>query len=175
MYRLAVAGLLGGIVIMAFSFDIVKVSSDSMEPAMYSGDYILIFSPKGLVNQVVPLERILRRHSVIVFSLSSRKSDNAEYYIKRIEAMAYDRVRVDQGCLILNGLGVEDPYAYYSAPALRLRDTWPFARRQGADVVIPEGAVFVLGDNRAGSTDSRVFGPLARSSIIGVVICTLHI
>ncbi|MDR7471776.1 MAG: signal peptidase I, partial [Armatimonadota bacterium] len=79
-------------------------------------------------------------------------------YIKRIVALPGDAVEIRDGRLIVNGTPVDEPYLN--------------GRPQGSfgPVVIPDDAVFVLGDNRNNSEDSRAFGPLKSEFIVGQAV-----
>jgi signal peptidase I len=68
--------------------------------------------------------------------------------IKRILALAGDRIAIKGGRAVVNGKALEEPYADFGDPRL------PFNNTQ--ELVVPRGHVFVLGDNRANSRDSRV-------------------
>lgn len=81
--------------------------------------------------------------------------------IKRVIATAGDRIRIQGGVVFLNGRALAEPY---------LRQ--PTAGRL-AERVVPAGYVFVLGDNRANSTDSRRFGLVPADRIVGRAALTL--
>jgi len=139
--QLAILGLL----IAAFFVRASQVLGLSMAPQIVSGEYVLIntfayhFSPP-------------HRGDIVAF----RHDDGThEVFIKRIEAVPGDRIRIDRGVVYLNGSAVDEPY-------VRFADTRSFP-----EVTIPPGSVFVLGDNRANSEDSRFFGPVPGDSLIG--------
>jgi len=80
--------------------------------------------------------------------------------IKRVVALPGDEVRVRGGRLHVNGCAQQEPYV---------------ARRMGYRLGtkrVPDGHVFVLGDNRDASCDSHVWGSLSQSLLIGVPLCT---
>lgn len=82
-----------------------------------------------------------------------------EYFVKRIVGLAGDTIEVRDGVLIVNGTAQADDYVEYPAQ----RDYGP--------TTVPEGHIFVMGDNRAVSHDSRAndVGPLEESAIVGRV------
>lgn len=171
---LLAAAILAAIVAVACTFDIVRVSSGSMRPSIRNGDYILVLSPRGVIRQLLPLRRFVRRNSIVVFALEEQQGAPV-LYVKRVAAKAADRVRIAEGSLILNGLHASDPHAFYETRAARRRDSWPAGEAERRDIAVPPGNVFVLGDNRSGSTDSRTFGPVAGSSIVGVAVLVLRL
>ena len=83
--------------------------------------------------------------------------------VKRVVATAGDRVAIRDGRLVVNGERVREPW---SAP--RLIDSTYFG-----PVDVPEGSVFVLGDNRSESIDSRDFGPVPVRQLEGRVVASL--
>lgn len=171
---LLVSAVLAAIAVLAYSFDIVRVGSGSMSPSIRDGDYIVVLSPRGGIERLLPLRRFVQRSSVVVFAVEGRPGA-PELYVKRVAATARDRVRIAEGSLILNGSQVNDPHAFYVTPAARRGDVWPAGEAEKRDVAVPSDSVFVLGDNRGGSTDSRTFGPVAESRVVGVAVLVLRL
>jgi signal peptidase I len=90
----------------------------------------------------------------------ARRPDSGELVVKRVVAVGGDSVGIDDGRLLLNGSLVDEPYADLGGMPGRF---W------GPDIV-PSGEVFLLGDQRAESEDSRVFGSVELDAIVGRVI-----
>lgn len=95
-------------------------------------------------------------------------------YIKRIVGMGGDVIsyRGDPRTLVVNGEVVDEPYVFGGND----RTSTPITRRdcRRMELIpdeggcrVPEGTVFVMGDNRASSEDSRIFGPIAEDKIVG--------
>ena len=118
----------------------------SMEPTILDGERVFVVK-MGYMG------RLPRRGDVIVFR---PPGDGRKEYIKRVVAIEGDRVEIRNGVMYINGkvhstvTDTPDPYHHVLAP-LRLS----------------EGEVFVLGDNRANSYDSRYFGPVPVENITG--------
>ena len=81
---------------------------------------------------------------------------STEEFIKRVIALPGERVEARDGRIYIDGRLLDEPYL---PPGLRTSD---FAPR-----TVPADRLWVMGDNRANSADSRVFGPIARSSVVG--------
>jgi signal peptidase I len=164
------------VVTLLCEFSIFRVTSTSMEPTLHDGDYVLVFRPKIVVRRLWPAAWRPTRHAIVV--ISSPRPETADrgftgrwdLYVKRIVGEPGDRIRIRNGILIRNGRPVPEAYVSYPSAAIRKSDAWPSEILHKREVVIPDGSVFVLGDNRAGSLDSRIWGPVDRSQVIGVVM-----
>jgi signal peptidase I len=120
----------------------------SMEPHIAPGEYVLINTFAYRVSQP-------HRGDVVAFR---RDGDARGLFIKRVIGLPGDRIRIDRGTVVLNGTPLSEPYVRYSDD------------RSFAEVTVPAGSVFVLGDNRAISEDSRVFGPIGDDHLMGRAI-----
>lgn len=80
-------------------------------------------------------------------------------FVKRVVGAPGDRLRVEHGHVIRNGRAVEERYARSCEDEICNLD----------EFTVPEGAFFVMGDNRGDSSDSRFWGPVPRDQIIGRV------
>jgi signal peptidase I len=164
-------------------FQPFTIPSDSMEPALKSGDYMAVSKfDYGYSRFSLPLTpplgdarlfaRLPRRGDVIVFKLPR---DNSTDYVKRLIGLPGDRIQLVHGVVQLNGrplaqaaLGlVQDP----DTPGrivTQVRETLPDGRSyltfhedadhdgENTDVyVVPQGQYFFMGDNRDNSSDSR--------------------
>jgi signal peptidase I len=127
----------------------IRVDGRSMEPNFHDGDYVI-------VNRLAFRLGELQRGDVVVFPYPLNQEED---YIKRIIALPGDRVGIRDGLVLLNGAVLDEEYL--GAPP------------HGSDleaVTVPEGEVFVMGDNRYDSSDSRSWGPLSIEDIIGKAI-----
>ena len=142
----------------------------SMEDTILVGDQML-------VNTVA---RHVQRGDLVVFEYPV---DRKNIFVKRVVAMPGDRVHLDHKKLYVNGAAVDEPYARNKTTIVDyFRDNFPRAPnvriyapaeqmlkdnfREG-DIVVPAGKYFVLGDNRDYSLDSRYWGFVSQSEIIG--------
>ncbi|HUT99680.1 MAG TPA: signal peptidase I [bacterium] len=141
------------------------VLSDSMEPTLKPGDWLLVdklcYTGDGPSGSP-------KRGDIVVFNAPLEPGDE---YVKRVVAIPGDTVQIEGGRLILNGTPLEE--AYISADSrTRVTDGAdpgenPSASRFAEPVLIPPGKYLVLGDNRPASKDSRSWGLLAGEEIIG--------
>ena len=125
-----------------------RIPSESMVPTLEIGDRVL-------ANKFVYRFSEPERGDIVVFD--SIGEDDDQTLIKRVVGVAGDEIQVRNGDLYVNGEAQEEPY---------LNEEIPSAASYGPTVV-PEGHVFVMGDNRGNSADSRVFGPLPLENLKG--------
>ncbi len=95
------------------------------------------------------------RGDIVVFNPPGQHS---EPYIKRIIGLPGERISVHDGAVYINDQRLQESY---------LNQPTDWKGIASTDITIPKGDVFVMGDNRNNSSDSRVFGPVPISSIIG--------
>jgi len=132
----------------AFFVRTPEVAGPSMEPRIHSGEFVLI-------NTLAYRFAHIERGQIVAFH---RDSPTAETYLKRVIALPGERVSIANGVVSIDGKPLAETYVQF-------RD-----RGNVAPLVIPANSVFVLGDNRANSDDSRDFGALATSEISGRAI-----
>jgi signal peptidase I len=174
--KLVGAALLLALVVRAFVVQPFAIPSGSMSPELEPGDFLFVDKSaygwslaslplaSGLINDPALLERRLfarpaRPGDVIVFV-----SPEGQDYVKRLVAGGGDRVRLDGGLLVVNGLPVpctplgdglcRETLANGASHVVRSDGSGPLATM--AEMVVPAGHYFVLGDNRDRSADSRL-------------------
>jgi len=121
------------------------VDGSSMEPNFHTGQLLV-------VNRLAYQYGTLQRGDVIVFQFPGNTTDD---YIKRIIGLPGETIAIEGGNIYVNGSLLEEPYLPPGAPMY------------GGEWVVPIDSYFVLGDNRAHSSDSRSWGTLEKKYIIG--------
>ncbi|MFN2460172.1 MAG: signal peptidase I [Candidatus Velthaea sp.] len=135
----------------AFFIRTPQVSGLSMEPRIHPGEFVLI---NTLAYRLAPI----RRGDIVAFR---HDSPTPETYIKRVVGLAGDRIAVEHGQVSIDGKPLPEAYVRY-------RD-----ERSAPAVTVPPGALYVLGDNRANSDDSRDWGVLRQGDIVGKALASL--
>ena len=162
-----VVAVLLALVIRTFVVQAFKIPSGSMLPTLQIGDHLLVnkFS-YGLRLPVtgtllIPWKEA-ERGDVVVFRFPEDRSID---YIKRTVAVAGDRVELRNKRLWINGVQVEDPHAHFTDQRQMPAAAGP--RDNLGPVLVPEGHIFVMGDNRDNSYDSRFWGFVDERDILG--------
>src|SRR5690606_20547328 len=135
-----------------YLFSPVIVKGASMLPT-YESDDVIIVSKKSKIN----------RFDHIVF----QAPDEDEFYIKRVIGLPGDSIEMKDDILIINGEEYDEPYVNRDNPyATRITENFTLEQITG-DKIVPEGYVFVLGDNRTQSRDSRHYGLIPIDDVYG--------
>ncbi len=133
-----------------------------MEGTILVGDHLflskLLYGPEiPFVNWRLPMLKTIHRGDIVVF-LYPRNPE--ETFLKRVTAVAGDRVEIRRGVLYINGHPQDEPYAVHRGPLHS-------AYEEMGSVVVPQGSLFVMGDNRDNSSDSREWGFVPVRNVIG--------
>jgi signal peptidase I len=179
------------ILIRALLFQAFKIPSGSMEPTLLIGDHILVdkfiyglripftkdrwpvfYHTIGIPSVRVPFVgwhlfgwRLFdkpRRGDVIVFVYPQNRALD---FIKRVVAIPGDTIEIRDGQVIINGKPVKNPNAYYSDNKLLSPSESP--RDFMLPRTVPKGKLFVMGDNRDNSYDSRFWGFVPMENVKG--------
>jgi signal peptidase I len=155
------------IAVRSYVVEPLRVPSASMAPALWPGDFI--FADKRYARQ---LGAPVRRGDVAIFTYPN---DRTVLYVKRVVALPGDHVQLRGSELLVNGTPSPVPQAT-ELPAAELAAArtppggLPAALRPAQwDLVVPPGHVFVLGDHRQASVDSRDFGTVPMQDVVGRV------
>jgi len=121
-----------------------QVRGSSMEPSLHSGQYLIVSKLAYWIGQP-------QRGDIVVFE---PPNGTGEDYIKRVVGLPGERVEIRDGSVWINGYRLQEPYIASRVP---YSGSWTL----GSD------EYFVLGDNRANSSDSHSWGPLPRENLVG--------
>jgi signal peptidase I len=150
------------IFIRAFAVQAYKIPSGSMIPTLLVGDYILV-NRLSYGLRIPYYKYILRwgeikRGDIIVFVFPE---DPSKDFIKRVIALPGETIEIRKKKIYINGREIEDKWGFFSDDYVGppRDDFGPFQ--------VPQGHVFVMGDNRDESNDSRFWGPVNIENIKG--------
>ena len=155
------------LIIRAFVVQAFKIPSGSMEPTLLVGDHILV--NKFIYGIMVPFTGIKffdyrkpKRGEVIVFIYPK---DQSKDFIKRVIGVESDKILIQDKKLYINDELYNDPYGVYNEHTIIPGHIQP--RDNFGPVVVPEGSLFVMGDNRDRSADSRFWGFVTLNKVRG--------
>ncbi|MFN8625864.1 MAG: signal peptidase I [Candidatus Binatia bacterium] len=150
--------LLLAVLVRSFAVQAFKIPSGSMLPTLQVGDHILVnkfvygLRVPVLGTRLLPLQTP-RRGDVVVFGYPIEPSKD---FIKRVVAVAGDIVQIRRKHVYINGVPWNDPSAYFADGETAERGRSP--RDEYGPVTVPPRHIFVMGDNRDRSYDSRFWG-----------------
>lgn len=151
----AVAAVIVALLLRVFVIGAFEVPSHSMEETLLPGDFIM-------VNKLAYKLRDVRRGDVVIFTRPMSDSNAREAYVKRVIGLAGDTVRLTHEGVWVNARPLPDP------PRAKLpTDPVLSSQKRPVETVVGPDSVFVLGDNRRNSYDSRYWGCLPVDDVVG--------
>ena len=146
--------------IRTFIVQAFKIPSGSMLPTLLIGDHILV--NKFIYGVKIPFTDITlidiknpERGDVIVFIYPE---DESKDYIKRVIGLPGDTIKIVNKQIFLNGQKYRDEFGVYDDPRIYKRGQFNGNRDNFGPITVPPDALFVMGDNRDHSSDSRFWG-----------------
>jgi signal peptidase I len=140
-----------------------QVDGKSMEPQLTDGEHVLIdtlaydlriANPANVDHPLVEIGlHAIARGDLVAFEMGA--GDERRILLKRVAGLPGDSIAIDHGAVAVNGV----PFTASSNETLD--------RSNLAPLTVPKGDLYVLGDNRAQSVDSRSFGPIPIAAVIG--------
>jgi signal peptidase I len=145
-------------VIQTFVAQPYQVQQQSMERTLEPGQYVL-------VDKLTPRWDAYDRGDIVVFNPPETWTSDRTPFIKRVIGRPGDIVEVkDDGLVYVNGVALDEPYTYTNEAGVNEPSE---ASPDQARWVVPDGQLFVMGDHRQKSADSRLFGPISVSDVVG--------
>jgi len=169
--------------VRSFFYEPFRIPSEAMYPTLPEGSFVFVkkwgygdYGTFGVRFLDAEPTAEVTRGELLLFRLTN---DSDTVYIKRVIGLPGDRIRCSKEQIVINGTPV-------SATPLEARGRYRLAREtfdgvsftvahldvrpaQSCDLTVPEGHYYMLGDNRENSKDSRHFGPIPRSNLLGRV------
>jgi len=175
-----------GLFIITFALQAFTIPSSSMENTLLIGDHVfvdrmLLAPATKWIGKLIPY-REPRHGDVFVFISPAQPG---LYVVKRVMGVPGDRIHLEDGVVYRNGERLNEPYVIRRGDYVPYRDNFPNvpasdyedvtpewrltmpSKVQNGDIVVPEGSIFAMGDNRDVSLDSRYWGFVPRENIIG--------
>jgi signal peptidase I len=154
--------------IRTFVVQAFKIPTGSMEPNLLVGDHLLVnkfvYAPAtGAAERALLPMRPVRRGDIVVFKYPEEPDRD---FIKRVIGLPGETLEVRQRQVLIDGTPIDEPYTHFLLPAGGDEQGLDVRVRYGP-VTIPDGQLFVMGDNRDNSQDSRYWGFLPLSFVKG--------
>lgn len=127
----------------------VVIYGESMAPTFHHGE-------RYFINKLAYINKLPKKNDIVVFTCDEYQN---KYLIKRVIAIEGDTVAIKHNELYVNNKKVHEPYIYE-----------PMNTPDMDKIVLKHDEVFVMGDNRNNSSDSRYFGAIKKDNIIGKLI-----
>lgn len=148
------------LLIRFFVIEPYVVPTGSMESTILVGDQLL-----G-EKVTIELGMDVKQGDIVVFD-NPDDSSSSDILVKRVIATGGQTIDLVDGAVTVDGVELDEPYTQ--------GESWPLAQQaNGVQIsypyTVPEGSVWVMGDNRENSADSRYFGPVARENLIAVAV-----
>lgn len=150
-----------GVLIVKYVFQITIVSGNSMEKYLHNGNRLI-------VEKFIYKMNGLKRGEIVIINRPRDIEDERTPIIKRVIALEGDVIEIKDGNVYVNNEKIDEPYingttTYGIVPEYQ-------------SLVVPEGYVYVLGDNRMPneSLDSRIFGPVSLKKVEGRAVLRFY-
>lgn len=177
--RLMIKEIIETVIFILLAFFIVrgmvqnfKIEGHSMDPTLHHGQYILVNKlvyfhfdlnaplrllpgKQDLPKNIIYPFHMPQRGDIVVFHAPAEQRD----YIKRVIGLPGEHVVIRDGNVFVDGEQLDEPYLLSPTTCEGLRPT--------CDIVVPEGSLYVLGDNRPNSSDSRSWETLPLENVVG--------
>ncbi len=183
VFAIIVASIISGAL-----FDVTRISGRSMDDTLYGGKSVGLYDDNAYnsthfdaISQNTAFDKFffggadtlgdkalllktkkVKRGDIVVFM--SGAPGKHEQWIKRVIGVAGDHIKIEGGKVVLNGQVLDEEYAK--------GNTYPYSGA-GNEWTVGDGEIFVLGDNREHSADSREIGVVKTDSIVGRVVLVL--
>ena len=145
-------------VIQTFVAQPYQIRQQSMETTLEPDQYVL-------VDKLTPRFDTYKRGDIVVFTPPEvwAQSDGTPY-IKRVIGVGGDKIEIHDGMVFVDGVALNEPYVFKGTDGKPQDTEDPLQMEKWT---VPEGELFLMGDHRKSSADSREFGPVAVDKVIG--------
>ncbi len=169
-----IAAPLIALLLINFVFQSYEVDGPSMEKTLDNGDRLIVLKMGKTIADIKNQPYIPDRGSIIIF----HKSDTTEFgstdrqLVKRVIGLPGERVLVREGRITI--YNKDNPNGFNPDSNTDYQDNLPPSTMGNVDLTVPEGELFVAGDNRVNSLDSRTFGTITADQVVGELVLRIY-
>jgi signal peptidase I len=159
--------------VMTFVVQAFQIPTGSMEPTLLIGDFLLV-NKLVYANTLSPLEEVvlprknLSRQDIVVFKYPN---DLSKDFVKRVIGLPGETLEIKNKQVFINGTPLEEGYKVHNDDQIYSKNDYYHyddnIRDNFGPVTVPPGHIFVMGDNRDDSADSRYWGVLPLTLLKG--------
>jgi signal peptidase I len=166
---LVIAALLVAVVLTAFVFQQYEVDGPSMQPTLQNSNRLVVVKVQKTLGRITGHPWVPKRGNIIIFTelgLYNSAGIEEKQLVKRVIGLPGDHLVIKNGVITIynkqhpNGFDPDKTMGYFG------KNPIPYTSGN-INIIVPAGDVFVCGDNRGDSLDSRYFGPVPVKNIIG--------
>ena len=159
--------------VMTFVVQAFQIPTGSMEPTLLIGDFLLVnklvyANPHSFLEKAALPRKEIRRHDIVVFKYPKELSKD---FVKRVIALEGEKIEIRNKEVFINDEPISESYKVHNDSQVYTRNDYyhydDFIRDNFGPVVVPPGHLFVMGDNRDNSMDSRYWSFLPKINIKG--------
>lgn len=150
--------------VMTFVVQAFQIPTGSMEPTLLVGDFLLVnklvyTNTDNPIDKLVLPRRAVRRQDIVVFKYPNELNKD---FVKRVVGLPGETIEIKAKQVSINGKVLDEPYKVHNdSQVIGKSDFYQYSdsiRDNYGPVTVPEGHIFVMGDNRDNSADSRYWG-----------------
>lgn len=156
------------IILTVFVFQSYQVDGPSMQSTLHNNDRLIVTKLGKTWSEITGKEYIPRRYSIIIFNYNGQSGFDVQnkQLVKRVIGLPGDRIVIKDGIVTI--YNSEHPEGFY--PDKAGPESSVITNTQGnVDKTLGKDEIFVMGDNRDNSLDSREFGPIRSEDIVGIL------
>lgn len=165
-----IAAPLIALLLINYVFQSYEVDGPSMQDTLHDGDRLIVLKAGKTIANIKDQPYIPDRYSIIIFESNEINdlSSDKQQLVKRVIGLPGERIVVRDGKITV--YNTEHPQGFNPDIGTEYEKNLPNETPGNVDITVPAGEVFVSGDNRTNSKDSRYFGTVPAESIVGELI-----
>lgn len=170
------AALLLALGLIAFVFQSYQVDGPSMETTLQNNDRLIVWKADRTWARVTGHQYVPNRGDIIVFNqagLAAYGQSDIKQLVKRVVGLPGDRVVIKKGAITIYNQAHPDGFEPDKTLPYGKTTSLPYTSGD-IDITLKNNQIFVCGDNRTDSLDSRIFGPVDLNNVVGKLVLRVY-